>query len=339
VRWRTWLRVAQIIVTIILIGLLLRQVRWADLRTLVNNLGWSLVVLSTILVLISHLVNVARWRYLLQHHATGYGRLLVFYGAGLFSNNFLPTGIGGDGVRVALLSRCVPLPRAIFSVGLDRAIGLLALSAFLVPGLWFGLPPGLEMGSSRLTAIPDAWRTLLAVLLVVVEVGLVGLVVWRRLPSLRTMALRASAQFPSFGSASQWTRGRWLRLLSCAYALSVASQIGLVLANWGIIRALGIQISPGAAIWLVLVGSVALLLPITVNGLGLQEGIYVVLLTSYGVATTAALGVALCARILTMSFSLLGGLLSLRWRYHRDSPTGSSCINKQEGMAHLDCAY
>ena len=312
-QWRTWLRIAQIIGTIILIGLLLDEVRWADLRALATNLRWGFVAMSASLMLIGHLVSVARWQYLLQSPAADYGSLLALYGAGLFSSNFLPTGFGGDGVRISLLSRCVPLPQAIFSVALDRASGLLALSAPFVVGLWFGLPPGLQLGSSRLAMVLGAWKTLLTALLVVAEAGLLGLVAWRRLPRLRSLTLSAFTRFTSFGDAPQWTSKHWFRLLSGGYGFSVVSQLGVVAAHWAVIQALGIEVSPGVAIWLVLGGAISLLLPIAVNGLGLQENIYIMLLVHYRVPATAALGVALLVRILMVFFSLLGGLISLSW--------------------------
>jgi hypothetical protein len=46
--------------------------------------------------------------------------------------------------------------------------------------------------------------------------------------------------------------------------------------------------------------------------LGLQEGIYVLLMTRYGVPAPAALGVALLIRVQMVFFSLVGGLLSLK---------------------------
>src|SRR6266508_5324166 len=160
--WRPWLQSTQIVVTIALCILLLRQMAWADPLPLVAQLRWDFVALSISVVLIIHLLNVACWQYILQQRTVGYGRLLAIYGAGLFSNNFLPTGIGGDGLRIALLSRDVTLSQAIFSVGLDRVLGLCGLTAFVLPAFWLGLPPGLHIANSIIHVFVD-WQNLLAI--------------------------------------------------------------------------------------------------------------------------------------------------------------------------------
>ena len=89
------------------------------------------------------------------------------------------------------------------------------------------------------------------------------------------------------------------------------SLVGLVLANWVAFAAFRLDISLGAAVWVVVIVSLALLLPIAVNGLGLMEATYVVLLAQYDVSASAALGVALLMRVLMLFFSLVGGLVSL----------------------------
>src|SRR5208283_4934305 len=99
---------------------------------LMTHAHWKLVLLSVALLLICHLINVSRWQYLMQQKSLLYMKLLAFYGIGLFSNNFLPTGIGGDGVRTILTSRYVSLPEAIIFVGLDRIIGLTTLGVVLI---------------------------------------------------------------------------------------------------------------------------------------------------------------------------------------------------------------
>lgn len=308
-QWRRWLRIAQVIVTITLIGLLLRVVQWSSVPSMIINLHWGFFIVSILLVLCSHLLNVLRWKYLLQRPSPEYSTLLVFYGAGLFSNNFLPTGIGGDGIRVALLSRYVSLPRAIFSVGMDRTTGLLALGVFIVPGVWFGLPPGLW--NDTLAAISGISNVVLSGLTFLLGIGLLGMVFWHRLPRLQTIVMDTLVRFTGISNKEQLKSRIWLWLVAGAYGFSIVSNFGLIVANWTVMQALGIEVSPGAAIWIVLAGSFALLLPIAVNGLGVMESVYVVLLTGYGVSTTTAIGVALLIRILMLFFSLLGGLVSL----------------------------
>jgi uncharacterized protein (TIRG00374 family) len=323
-RWRPWLQAAQFIITIGLIAVLLRSVDWAVLLPLLAKVRWELVLLSIAVTAAIHLLNVGRWYYFLRDQTISYGRLLICYGAGLFSNNFLPTGIGGDGVRVALLQRDLPLSRAVFSVGLDRAISLLGLSALLVPGWWFGLPPGFHFQGWRSPVIPGGWSVVFVVVLLVVVAGAsITLLVWRRFPTLRSVIGRMLARVSDYLAILRRTFSKCYHLLPVGYLLSFISHLSLVVVHWLLFWALGLDVSLGAAIWLVLIAAVSLLLPITVNGLGLQESIYVVVLGYYGASTPAALGIGLLIRMLMLISSLFGGVLFLGWQVQRPRSMGN----------------
>lgn len=316
--WRSWLRAGQFLITIGLIVVLLHSVDWAALLPLLGKARWELVLVSIAVTVAIHLLNVGRWRYLLRDEVTSYGRLLTCYGAGLFSNNFLPTGIGGDGVRVALLQRDLPLSRAVFSVGLDRTISLLALSALLVPALWFGPPPGFQFPERKLLTAPARWNDVsVAALLIVIVGGSVAMLAWRRFSPLRHASSRLLARLGDSMRRLRKSSNTWRQLLFGGYVISVISHVCLIGTHWLLFQALRVDVSPIAAIWLVLIASVSLLLPITVNGLGLQESIYVVVLGYYGASAPAALGVGLLIRMVMLVCSLLGGVLFLGWQIQR----------------------
>jgi uncharacterized membrane protein YbhN (UPF0104 family) len=310
--WRLALRLVQIIVTISLVAVLLRTIDWLALAPVIAALSWPLIGVSIVCLLFAHLLNVIRWRFLVHTPGISYAHMLVYYGAGLFSNNFLPTGIGGDGVRALLLSRDIPIRRAIFSVGLDRMIGLVALSAFVAPGLWFGLPPGIWSGaSSELLRTWGIARIIVFMSILGCGFGFIALR-WSR--KLRGLVWNCFERLTGITGMPHWNWRYWLKVVAGGYGLSVISNLGTVAAHWAVLQALGIFLSPGAAIWLVLLASLSMLLPIAVNGLGLQESVYIVILSYYDVPAISALGVALLIRLLMTFFSLLGGLISLAWK-------------------------
>jgi hypothetical protein len=124
---RVGVRIGQYVVTAGLMTLIMQSVDRAGLSQLLIGLRWELVVSSALLVAGCHLTNIYRWWSLIPATTIGFGSVLTMYGAGLFSNNFLPTGIGGDGIRTALLSRRLPLAQSLLSVVLDRFVGCVAL--------------------------------------------------------------------------------------------------------------------------------------------------------------------------------------------------------------------
>jgi uncharacterized membrane protein YbhN (UPF0104 family) len=84
---------------------------------------------------------------------------------------------------------------------------------------------------------------------------------------------------------------------------------------WMVTLALGISVSFWQASAIAALTYFAALLPISVNGLGLQEGSLTVLLMSQGAAYEGAVAAALLIRLVTMAVSLLGGArLMWGWR-------------------------
>jgi uncharacterized membrane protein YbhN (UPF0104 family) len=278
---------------------------------------WELGLLSMGLILVCHCLNVARWQYILQEPALSYIKLFRLYATSLFGSSFLPSGIGGDGIRAALVSRNVSLPHAVFSVVFDRAVATASLVALLVIGLWFGAPANLTIGSIG-AALTESVQIILGVVLALALTVLL-LVLWRG--GVASVQRRLDSTGAAFTSPlfQPGKLSDWFRLFGGSFVLSVVSQLSLVASYWLALQALNIQGPPSVAFWLVLIGSASLLLPISINGLGLQEGIYVVLLAAYAVPSAAALAFALLIRLLSVFFALLGGLLSLNWNLLREA--------------------
>ena len=304
---RHGLRALRALVTLALTAWLVYRVDWAAVVPLLSNLRWAPIAGALASLLLSHLANLLRWHYLLDRREVGYGRLLRWYALGLFGTNILPTGIGGDAVRAALAGRVVPLGRAVLAVALDRAIGLIALSALIALGVASGLPPGLAIG----TRLWPAWAVV-AMLLGLGALTSAVLFAWKRqlLPRLGGLVAKRIDK----GSLPDWRAGEWLRRLSGAYLISVPAHLGIVAANLAVLAALGVAAPWPAAVWLVILSSLSLLLPVSINGIGVVESVYVLVLGSYGVGGAAGLSVALAVRLLGLAISLLGGLALLERR-------------------------
>jgi uncharacterized membrane protein YbhN (UPF0104 family) len=303
---RRWLFIGQCLITAALTVILVRSIDWRSIPKLAIELRWEFAILCAALFLVCHILNILRWRYVTGELSINLSVFVKYYGAGLFSNNFLPTGIGGDAVRVALLSSRVSLSHATASVTLDRGIGLLSLSCLVLIGWWLGLPPGMDL--RHIGALRGTYGGYLAVLLGVAVAA--GLVLSRFAPMVRTKAQTALAASGWQSSSSVWTGSLFVKSAG-AYGYSALSNACLACAYWSAMYALGQTAPAGAAVWLVCAVSLSLLVPLTVNGLGVQEGVFVLVLSRYGVLVEAALAIALFLRLLTLLFSGLGGILAL----------------------------
>src|SRR5262245_299618 len=76
---------------------------WADIR----GISISYFATAILIYLFIQTVSAYRWYLLLRPLGlkTSYGKLLSFYMLGMFFNNFMPTGIGGDVFRVYYLHK------------------------------------------------------------------------------------------------------------------------------------------------------------------------------------------------------------------------------------------
>lgn len=260
---------------------------WAEIVDVIRKInGWRFG-LALILVGISRLAVAGRWQVLIKSagmNLTARESTQITF-AGLFAANFLPTTIGGDVVRLTWAIRA----------GCDQAVSLASLVADRLVGmagmamaLPFGLPGYLRyfqqtnqtLTSPELMALP--WLgTLREKLLTFTRRLLQTLQIWLHQPR----ALLASLAFT------------WVHML-CTF--------GMV---WLLLTGMGEQIS----FWLVMglwsATYFITLLPISINGMGVQE-----LATTFfyskigGISAPSGLTLALFMRLIQMLASLPGAL-------------------------------
>lgn len=77
------------------------------------------------------------------------------------------------------------------------------------------------------------------------------------------------------------------------------------------LAALGVSTPWPAAAWLVIFEQPFAAAAVSINGIGVVEGVYVLVLGSYGVGSAAGVSAALAMRLLGLAISLLGGLALL----------------------------
>lgn len=144
-------RVMQFAGTILAVGLLvvlLREDGWSEMVAAMREIKGINLLWVALLFLISRLTTVGRWHVLLRSAGVNIhlkdSTLLTF--TGLFASNFLPTTIGGDVLRLAGAMR-MGYDRAVClaSIAADRLIGMLGMIMVAPLGLvyaWNVIPFG-----------------------------------------------------------------------------------------------------------------------------------------------------------------------------------------------------
>jgi glycosyltransferase 2 family protein len=154
---RILLSAIKILVSAALLYLALRKANFADLASRINITSLAWIGLAIALTFLQIFVGVLRWREISAECGAPLGMMqaMRYNVIGTFFNQTLPSSIGGDAVRLWLVSRAGAGWRAAtYSIFVDRAVGLIALAIIIVASLPWSL---------RLIGDPDGRSALLAV--------------------------------------------------------------------------------------------------------------------------------------------------------------------------------
>ncbi len=140
--------VLKVSVTIIGLVYALSKVPLNTLADSFQHLNWGWVAVTFVLMVLGLFMRAYRWLMLLRglKTAVSFRRLAELYIVGNFFNTFLPSGFGGDLVRVMEVSQDMPGDIAAGTVIVDRLTGLLMLFGMALLALPFrpdNFPPEL----------------------------------------------------------------------------------------------------------------------------------------------------------------------------------------------------
>lgn len=282
-------RLAQLAASLALIGWILASL---DARTwsAIAHVGPVLLGLAVVLFASAQLFGGIRLALLLPGSAYWQEAILATW-IGYFWGNFLPSTVGGDVVRGFRLHRAgISIPAAAGALILDRLANLSAVALVLVAG-------ALSFGSRPVRANPPVAAAAAATLIVIGIGG--GLWLVRR--NVRTRALVGRLTEPLR------TVGRSPGRLAGVAVMSLLSLSAGILAQWLIACALHLGIGLDHLATIICLVMIIVLLPVSLNGLGLQEVSFVVLLTAAGAPADLALSFSLLARALIVGAGSIAG--------------------------------
>jgi uncharacterized protein (TIRG00374 family) len=315
---KRWFR---ILGTVVVTGLAAAYLVWkVDLGTTIDtiasaSLGW--LALSAFLTVATVPPQAWRWQLLLR--ARGVRESLAWLTRAYFVSyavgQVLPTGIGGDASRIYETSRRHPgrgSPVA-GSVVLERAIGgavTLGLAAV-----------GLVLAIGRYPVGPYLWIEAVFV----VGTVLAGVIVFssglrrhlgRFVPLLRRLKVERAVRAVYEGVHGY--RYHTSTLLVVA-GITLAAQVSRIFAIWAGGRAVGVDLPLLPYVVLGPLLFLVMLVPFTVNGLGVREAFFVSFLGRLGVDADAAFATGLIFFLMTLLLAL-PGLVIILWEGFRRAP-------------------
>jgi len=304
---KTALLVAKVAVSLALLAWLLRHSDLTALALRVRSADTALLASAVLLYVALLGVCVWRWRLLLeaQGHVAPMAHLSASYLVATFFNNFLPSNIGGDVIRVRDSSRLTgSTTSALAIVAIDRILGFGALYVLAVLAFLIGGPNVRHLAGARA---------------VILGLGcffaLLTYVFFRPGTARRLMSVSRLTRIP-------WIRERFetvqaavhvyrqeLRVVWLAFAASLALQTLVVWYYFAVARALRIELPLAACFLMVPLCTLVQAVPVSFNGWGVREGLFIVYFAQVGLARDSALAFSLVGAGLIVLLSLSGAVV------------------------------
>jgi glycosyltransferase 2 family protein len=221
--------------------------------------------------------------------------LTSLYFVGAFFNNFLPTSIGGDGYKVYKLGKKIGSTTHAFSATfMERFTGVIALTVISLVSLINVLGP---LG---VLIFVSFW--------VIVAAGVLTL---KSLSEREYSNVRIKKVFSKvgevFSSTSEYKNHR--KAVFYAFLTSFIVQIISVATQYFVFKGMGIDLpifySLFAFPFIFLAGYA---IP-SINGIGVQDALYIQMFGAVGVSTELALSASILYHLFRIGSSLIGGLL------------------------------
>jgi hypothetical protein len=312
VRWTV-----KIAVSASLMAFLLHKIPAHEIMALARRADRRLLLTATMVFMASNVAGWFQWHALLRSSGVDLptGRTFRFYFIGLFFNNFLPANIGGDAVKVYDLTREGESAYQMIAVTLlDRLLGVFSLcvlavvAELLLVGRAGGMHHVLYLGVFIACMIPALGFYIYR-----------PLGNWLRRSVLKLRALSLDARMTAIIDHLSPFRGR-RGLVTRLVLLSVLIQAMRVVTHVLVGMAIGIRMTPlTVAQFFVFIPllSLAMIPPITINGLGIREGLGILLFAEAGILRTDAFVLEFSTYIISVVVSLLGLVFFLARRTGR----------------------
>ncbi len=291
-----------------LIYWILRGTELEEIWSAMNAANWPLVFVAFLLHCVGFYISALRWRLLLKTQGvkSSIPFLIQSYLVSGFFNNLLPSIVGGDAVRVYDSWRLGKnKANALAVVFVDRFLGLVALMFFALGGLFVA-----ERLTTSLPLLP-LWMSL----------GFLGmvLILWTIFfPSAQMLNWLQSIHIPGWKklqyiynklvTAFLGFKGQKKALLRSLW-LSILLQTNVVLTYFLIAKALDFDIPLPSFFLIIPLAIFIMMLPISINGIGLRESVFVFFFAAFGVVKYQAIAFAWLDYGLIIIKGVLGGIV------------------------------
>jgi len=299
--------IGKAVVSIALIWYLLSTTEFSAVFASLTSASPFWLLLSFVTLFLGKIITSYRWQVLLKAQDIDIPlRFLIgSVFVGQFFNSFLPTTIGGDAMRAYdTASMSKDSTKSVVSVFADRLVGVFALALLALLALVIGYISGQDV-SFYVVPVLLLFFLCSFVILLIFNARLLGFLgKLLRLLRLNKVANKLEEAYQSINILKKEPG-----VLVLAFLASLVLQINVILFYYFIGVSLDLGVSFLYFAMIVPVALVVLLVPFSINGIGIREGIFVYLLTGLGVQTKDAIALSWISFGLILTQGIIGGII------------------------------
>lgn len=293
-----------------LIALLLWRLDFNTIFRTIFSVEISYLLYGIVPYLLFVIVSAWRWHVLLvyKNFRMTFAKTLMIYFIATFFNNFLPTTIGGDVMRV-LYSMKDRRADAVATVLVDRILGFVGLFIFALCAVLYLL--AVKQQTEFLPVIIIGLASI-----IIITYLLFSQQVYRRISPLisRVKIMRIGERLNHLHEATtEFSRASALIIL--CVCLSVVIQMLLALSPFIVLRGMGITTLDVVPFFIyVPIINVISMIPVSFNALGVREYSYSVLFSRVNLLPETSVAISLVSFFLYFVVSLIGGLIFIFYK-------------------------
>ncbi len=308
--------ILKIVFSVAVMAFIVSKIDLAALGKVLSSANILLIILSFFVFAPLMLLMVVRWKLLLDifHKEIPFKDLVSVYWIGLFFSLFLPSAIGGDAVKMYKLSKHHGKPIEVStSVLMDRIVGLTSLCILSFGSiLIFRNSFDFDLAGKIIGGVAFF---LFMFYLIIFNVKAV-----KKIPLVRPLLkfLKIEKIVRNLYLSFNFYFNHFTVLLK-AVVVSFACNLIMAFSIYLLALAVGINISVVYFFVIMPIVFMISILPISMSGLGLQDGAYVFFLGQVGVPPALAFSMSLIGHVVRYLTGLIGGIFYL---FERDRSRG-----------------
>lgn len=306
------LTLSKILVSIALLGYLVVTIDITSVIRVISSTNPGYLAIAFLLILSGVVLSALKWKLLLGAIGVHISLLLAvkYYFIGLYFNNFMPTSIGGDVVRIHETAKASGHKTEVaLSVLTERILGLLALMIIGLLGLFYFVETK-TVGQEIIQRAVVILGLIIAIILVIVIGGLdIGNRVLAGPAATRKYKATETIVQTGVEALNAFKKNKGVLFITLSFSIIFQSMV--IGGNYFAALSAGLSLDIKWFVMFIPAVTIISMVPITLNGIGLRENSYVYFFGIAGLTSEAALSIGIITYLLVLAASLIGGLTYL----------------------------